>query len=572
MKSERNIYSQRYSVSWIMVILFFGIWIWMSCGIDVTDEGPALEEYDFGPVITSVDPMAGPPGTNVNINGKGFSPDTSGNIITFNGIEAPVNSASDTLLETSVPDSADTGPVVVRARDMTGEGPTFTVEEAMPAIRSIEPENGVEGTEVTIKGINFSPDPTDNIVTFNGVDAPVYNASDTLLITEVPDGAATGPIEVAVGEETAVGPVFTVITEGDMQVIVSTAGSDPDPDGYTLLLDGGAQSQITAIRDTVYFNNVEEGSHDLELTEIADNCVVPGDNPRVVNIVAGDTTTTIFDVSCETIIQNQIVYHSDRDGNLEIYVMDPDGSNQTNLTDNPASDFDVAVSPDGSQLAFGSDRDGNEDLYIMDADGLNVTQLTFTASGITNSQPTWSPDGSQIAFTRFTGAQNFEIYVISTDGSDETNITNNSADDMQPGWSPDGSQIAFVSNRDSDQDPEIFIMDSDGTDVTQLTSNTVPDLAPSWSPDGNQIAYQDNSLQSGNIFIMDADGSNQTEVTNNFDTDHLPSWSPDGSQIVFRTDRDGNLEIYRINIDGSGLVNLSNNTAEDEHPHWSPVE
>ena len=97
------------------------------------------------------------------------------------------------------------------------------------------------------------------------------------------------------------------------------------------------------------------------------------------------------------------------------------------------------------KIAFSSERDGNGEIYVMDADGSNPTNLTN--NGATDGGPAWSPDGGKIAFTSERDG-NYEIYVMDADGSNPTNLTNNSAWDSEPAWSPDGSKIAFESYRE----------------------------------------------------------------------------------------------------------------------------
>lgn len=438
-----------------------------------------------------------------------------------------------------------------------------------PVILAISPEEGTAGDSVSIYGEAFSPDPDSNLAAFNGVPAEVSTASDTLLVAVVPDGATTGPVEVTAREQKAEGPVFTVLTAGAVRVFVSTGGPDPDPDGYTLTLDG-TLGTASAINDTVQFNGVEEGMHTLELSGVEGNCSVGGGNPRSLNVVGGDTTDTAYSVTCSDIIKNQIVFQTDRDGNQEIYLMNTDGSGQVNLTGHSASDFHPAVSPDGTKIAFASDRDGNDEIYMMNADGSGVTQITFT-TGLASSQPAWSPSGDQIAFTRFTAAQNFDVFVIDTSGAGETNLTVHSANDGQPDWSSDGMKIAFSSDRDGDF--EIYLMNPDGSGITQLTANTHLDVSPAWSPDDSRIAFRSDALQSADIFLMNADGSNVTALNTNLAADDLPDWSPGGSQIIYQSDSSGDLEIWRIDVDGSNLTNLTTQaTGDDEHPAWSPVQ
>ena len=115
--------------------------------------------------------------------------------------------------------------------------------------------------------------------------------------------------------------------------------------------------------------------------------------------------------------------------------------------------------------------------------------------------------------------------------SGQTRLTDNSDLDFSPSWSPDGTKIAFESSRDGNF--EIYVMSADGSGQTNLTNDSVPDSQPSWSPDGTRIAFY--SLRDGNydVYVMSADGSGQRKLTDNPATDYLPSWSPDGAKIAF---------------------------------------
>src|SRR5437867_5576550 len=132
------------------------------------------------------------------------------------------------------------------------------------------------------------------------------------------------------------------------------------------------------------------------------------------------------------------------DANTELYVMNADGSNPARLTNNSAADYQPTWSPDGSRIAFVSERDGNAEIYVMNAaDGSNPVRLTTdVGTPAFDGDPAWSPDGSKIAFwSRRDG--NGEIYVMNPDGLNVTRLTTNAVDDLQPAWSPDGSRLVF---------------------------------------------------------------------------------------------------------------------------------
>ena len=134
----------------------------------------------------------------------------------------------------------------------------------------------------------------------------------------------------------------------------------------------------------------------------------------------------------------KIVFTSRRDGNFEIYIMNPDGSDQINLTQHRARDSAPVWSPTGEQILFTSDRGGIEDLYLMDADGTNVRQVFKKLIG--REFPTWSPDGKALTYHRF---HTFSIYTASLDGKDEEEL----GDGLWSAWSPNGSEIAFMTGK-----------------------------------------------------------------------------------------------------------------------------
>ncbi len=250
----------------------------------------------------------------------------------------------------------------------------------------------------------------------------------------------------------------------------------------------------------------------------------------------------------------RIAFASDRDGNFEIYVMDPDGGGQTRLTDNPSDDVNPVWSPDGQRLAFVSYRDGNAEIYIMNDDGGNQTRLTTNAAN--DSDPAWSPDGTKIAFTS-SRDNTEEIYLMNADGTNQVNLTNNRAgDDFQPAWSPDGRSLAFVSNRDGNN--EIYAMNADGANQRNLSNNAANDSYPNWSP--MRITFQSDRDGDDEIYSLNAaDGSGQTRVTVNPAFDNQPSRSSNGAMIAFASTRDGNnFEIYVIGADGSNPTRLTN--------------
>lgn len=221
--------------------------------------------------------------------------------------------------------------------------------------------------------------------------------------------------------------------------------------------------------------------------------------------------------------------------------------------------------PEG-KIVYISDQDGNNEIYIMNTDGTGQTRLTDNSAN--DFFPALSPDGTKIAFDSDRD-RNGEIYIMNADGTGQARLTDNLALDYHPCFSPDGSKIVFSSQREGIDD--IFMMNLDGTGLVNLTNDFESDCwQPYFSPDGKKIAFR--SRRDGNfeIYIMNVDSTDQVNLTKNPADDEVARFSPDGKMIAFESRRDGNREIYIMNLDGSEQTNLTNNPAEDFWPSFSP--
>ena len=248
--------------------------------------------------------------------------------------------------------------------------------------------------------------------------------------------------------------------------------------------------------------------------------VLIGDGEGIATILDDDPPPPPF-------LSGKIAFTSERDGDEEIYVMNANGTNQTQLTNNDFADYAPCFSPDGSKIAFVSYPFGNSEICVMNADGTNQTQLTN--NGFDDQYPCFSPDGSKIAYGSHRGLSD-GIYVMNADGTNQIRLSIDGFWDYYPRFSADGSKIAFTSYRDGNG-AEIYVMNANGTNQTRLTNNDFDDVAPCFSPDGSKVAFT--SRRSGNyeIYVMNANGTSQTRLTANATTDSDPSWAP-GSVLL----------------------------------------
>jgi Tol biopolymer transport system component len=252
------------------------------------------------------------------------------------------------------------------------------------------------------------------------------------------------------------------------------------------------------------------------------------------------------------------------DNHEDVWVINADGTDLIRLTESPGFDFDPSWSPDGTRIAFRSERSGHEEIWVMNADGSDQRRL---ADGLS---PAWSPDGSKIAYSSpgtilcppGRGLECTGLSIMNANGSGAHRVPNADGGEY-PTWSPDGKRIAFNSNLTGDH--VMYIVDADGSNLVDLSA-VGEGWQVDWSPDGRSIIFASGRDQTApgydDIYAMRPDGSDIRRLTNQ--QAYTPAWSPDGEHVAFSAPG-----LFVMDADGTNVTALPTNVGETSLPDWT---
>ena len=261
----------------------------------------------------------------------------------------------------------------------------------------------------------------------------------------------------------------------------------------------------------------------------------------------------------------KIVLAATPNGNWDILLMNPDGTQQVNLTNHPATDYSPAWSPTGEQILFSSDRDlfqGSMDLYLIDPDGGNVRRVFGKSKD--RGAAVWSPDGKQIAYCSFEQGR-LALYIGTIDGKKEERVALGCA----PVWSPDGMEIAFTVGW-----PERMRISVLNVETRRQKFLFPPKAQPSWmekmawSPAGDRLAFSwlhrvplKDFLETQTIYIVNRDGTGLEQIVPEAGLRSVnPVWSPDGNVLLYQQLKVNEAlqkkqwQIFKIALDGGDPV------------------
>jgi Tol biopolymer transport system component len=297
---------------------------------------------------------------------------------------------------------------------------------------------------------------------------------------------------------------FSSDRDGDDEVFVSFAdGGSPRP----LTSNAWPDSRPRWARDGVQISFVAWPSGFPELR------VTTKDGADALPVSGGDAIDQVWFPTSD-----RVLFRSNRDGNYEVYSVRPDGTGLANLSMHTAQDAIPGLSPDGARVVFSTARDGNYEIAVMNTDGSQVELLTATQSPVQNLEARWSPAGSAIAFLR-----EGQIWTMTSSGLGETELLHPTTTIVEPfEWSPDGSKIAYVARIGSNYD--VWVMSADGSQRTNVSNHEERDDQVRWSPDGASILFTSRRDGNEELYTVRADGSMLKNITSAPSGDQRGDW------------------------------------------------
>jgi len=365
--------------------------------------------------------------------------------------------------------------------------------------------------------------------------------------------AGDNPRVVQVSGMTDVPFSITCAAAGSVRVTTTTTGTDPDPNGYVVCIDLAGDpcnwSGDVATNGTVTISGVTTGAHTVELDDVSTSCTVTGGTTRMVTVPASGIVDVSFAITC--MLAERIAYN---DGGT-ITLARVDGLEFQALI----AGATPAWSPNGARLAY----ECGQNICAINADSTGFAQLT--ADGASNRHPTWSTDGSRIAFSA-THSGVTGLWVMAANGSGAVQVTQATGFRGSPAWSPIDNRIVYDCQITAGND-DLCVVNADGTGFVRLTNATGTDHGAAWKRDGSTLAFSTTRfLGTDEIVLMSAAGGTVTRIGLGL-TGFAPTWSPDGSQLAF-VDTDGTNDLIFITAtDGSEPLGFG---IFGDQPSWRP--
>ena len=265
------------------------------------------------------------------------------------------------------------------------------------------------------------------------------------------------------------------------------------------------------------------------------------------------------------IFASRIAYINKSNGRYALRIADADGANPLTMVSSKEPIISPSWSPDGSKIAYVSFEKKKPIIFVQSLSGQRTVLANFKGN---NSAPAWAPDGNKLAIVLTYGA-NSQVYTINVDGSGLQQITKSSAIDTEPTWSNDGQWIYFSSDRGGK--PQIYKVSSSGGEPQRVTFEGSYNVSPRFSPDGKSLAMIRNDGGKFRVALQDL-ASGQVQILSEGSQDESPSFAPNGRLLLYATRTGGHGALAAVSADGRVKQSLNESGGDIREPAWGPLQ
>ena len=265
------------------------------------------------------------------------------------------------------------------------------------------------------------------------------------------------------------------------------------------------------------------------------------------------------------VFSTKITYVVKRGRRYELQVADADGFNAQSVLASNEPIMSPSWSPDGSRLAYVS-FDQKKPIVVVQNLAQGTTRVIANYRG-NNSAPAWSPDSRYLAVALSKDGLT-QVYRVPAAGGDAERLTESAGIDTQPNYSPDGQTIAFTSDRGGS--PQIYRMPASGGPATRLTFEGTYNVGPRYSPDGKSIAFVQRDGGRYRIASMEL-ATGQVTVLTDGTLDDSPTYAPNGKMILYEAQVAGRGQLAAVSGDGRVRQRLTSAAGDVQDPAWGPM-